>query len=70
MLDPDAGPPELAWRQSLYGGSGAPRKIDQAANKFFGLMTIGDDRAIDATYILGNIVYKKGAKTTPSAQQD
>lgn len=70
VLDPDAGPPELAWRQSLYGGSGAPRNIDEAANKFFGLMTIGDDRAIDATYILGNIVYKKGAKATPSAGQD
>ena len=70
MLDPDAGPPELAWRQSLYGGSGAPRNIDEAANKFFGLMTIGDDRAIDVTYILGNIVYKKGAKAVPSAGQD
>jgi len=70
ILDPDAGPPQLAWHQSLYGGPGAPKNLSDCANKFFSLMVLGDDRAIDATYILGKLAYKKGTGTIPPAQQE
>jgi guanine deaminase len=68
VLDTDAGPPQLPWHQSLYGGPGAPKNINDCANKFFSLMVLGDDRAVDATYVYGKLAYKKGAKTLPPAQ--
>ncbi len=68
VLDTDAGPPQLPWHQSLYGGPGVPKNMDDCASKLFSLTVLGDDRAVDATYVFGKLAYKKGAKTIPPAQ--
>lgn len=59
VLDLDSGPPHMAWHQSLYGGPGAPKTKGDAANKFFSLMAIGDDRNVDKTYVAGKLAYEK-----------
>jgi guanine deaminase len=59
VIAPDSGPPQMAWHQSLYGGPGAPENIDDCADKFFGLMSVGDDRNVEKTYIAGKLAYEK-----------
>jgi len=59
VLDLDSGPMQMAWHQSLYGGPGAPKTKEDAANKFFSLIAIGDDRNVDKTYIAGKLAYEK-----------
>ena len=53
MLDCNGGPPALAWRQSLIAEDGKPPTLEQAADLLFGLMTVGDDRAIEQTWAMG-----------------
>ena len=57
VLDCNGGPPALAWRQSLIAEDGKPPTLEQAADLLFGLMTVGDDRAIDQTWAMGRQVY-------------
>ena len=47
----------LAWRQSLIAEDGKPSTLEQAADLLFGLMTVGDDRAIEQTWAMGRQVY-------------
>ena len=61
-LDWNAGQLAMQWHQSLAVGAEGPQTIDQAAQLLFGVMTCGDDRNIDETWIAGERAYKKGAK--------
>ena len=61
-LDWNAGQLAMQWHQSLAVGGEGPQTIDQAAQLLFGVMTCGDDRNIDETWIAGERAYKKGAK--------
>jgi guanine deaminase len=57
-IDWNAGQAAMAWHQSLTTG-GDPETIEQAAQLLFGIMTVGDDRNIDETWIAGRRTYKK-----------
>ena len=57
VLDCNGGPPALAWRQSLIAADGKPQTLEQAADLLFGLMMVGDDRAIEQTWAMGRQVY-------------
>ena len=59
VLDVNAGQMALAWHQSLAAEDGLPTTMEQAAQLLFGVMTIGDDRNIDETWIAGKRAYKK-----------
>ncbi|PJJ65385.1 guanine deaminase [Compostimonas suwonensis] len=59
-LDWKAGPPALAWHQSLIADGGAPATLDDAANLLFGIMMVGDERSVDETWVLGERAYTKG----------
>jgi len=58
-LDWNAGQTAARGRQSLVVGEGAPKTIEQAAQLLFGVMTVGDDRNIDETWIAGRRAYKR-----------
>ena len=57
-LDSKAGQKAVAWRQSLVT-PGSPQTIDEAADLLFGVMMVGDDRAVDETWVMGKRLYKK-----------
>jgi guanine deaminase len=59
VLDWNAGPLGQAWRQSLTTGAGGPTTIEQAADLLFGLMMVGDDRAVAETWVMGRKLYEK-----------
>ncbi|MBS0538768.1 MAG: guanine deaminase [Proteobacteria bacterium] len=58
-LDWNGGPPATAWHQSLVADAKGPRSIEQAANLLFGVMMVGDERAVDETWVAGRRLYKK-----------
>jgi len=58
-LDWNGGPPGTAWRQSLVVGDEGPQSLEQAANVLFGIMMVGDQRAVDETWVWGKRLYKK-----------
>jgi guanine deaminase len=58
-LDWNAGQLAMAWHQSLATTGEAPETMEQAAQLLFGVMTVGDDRNIDETWIAGRRAYKK-----------
>lgn len=60
VLDWNGGPAAQGWRQSLTIDAAGPRTIDQAADLLFGIMMVGDDRAVDETWVMGQRLYKKG----------
>lgn len=58
-LDWNGGPMATEWHQSLaYSGDG-PQSMDEAANLLFGIMMVGDERAVDETWVMGKRLYKK-----------
>ena len=59
VLDWKGGPSVQSWRQSLVVGEAGPSTIEQAADLLFGLMMVGDDRAIDETWVSGRRLFKK-----------
>lgn len=59
MLDWNAGPRALAWRQSLVTGGRPPQTMAEAADLLFGIMMVADDRAVDQTWVMGRRLYKK-----------
>jgi guanine deaminase len=59
VLDVNAGQMAMAWRQSLAAEGGRPENMEQAAALLFGVMTVGDDRNVDETWIAGKRAYKK-----------
>jgi guanine deaminase len=60
-LDWTAGPPALAWRQSLIADERRPRTIERAADLLFGVMIVGDERAVAETWVMGKPLYRKGS---------
>jgi guanine deaminase len=62
-LDWNGGPPATKWHQSLIDKDKTPTTKEQAANLLFGIMTVGDERAVDETWVMGHRAYKRGAET-------
>jgi len=62
VLDVNAGQAAMAWHQSLAVEAGDPKTVEQAAQLLFGVMTVGDDRNVDETWVAGGRAYKKGEK--------
>jgi len=56
-LDWNGGPPAQSWHQSLICDK--PTTKEQAAELLFGIMAVGDDRAVDQTWVMGNRLYKR-----------
>ncbi|WP_428672139.1 guanine deaminase [Reyranella sp.] len=59
VLDWKGGPLAQSWRQSLVVDEAGPSTLEQAADLLFGLMMVGDDRAIDETWVMGRRLFKK-----------
>jgi guanine deaminase len=59
VLDWNGGPAIQSWRQSLVVGEAGPRTLDEAANLLFGLMMVGDDRAVAQTWAMGHCLLTK-----------
>ncbi|MEM1241351.1 MAG: guanine deaminase [Cyanobacteria bacterium P01_H01_bin.26] len=62
VLDPRA-TPLMAFRNSPE----APCDLQELADRVFSLVIMGDDRAIEATYILGEVAYERPATGGDSA---
>ncbi|SKA35981.1 guanine deaminase [Enhydrobacter aerosaccus] len=60
VLDWNGGQAAQAWHQSLVVEKEGPQTMEQVANLLFGIMMVGDDRAVDETWIMGKRLYKKG----------
>lgn len=56
VLDWTGGPPAAAWHSSLYG---APSDLQIAAELLFAIMMVGDERAVDETWVFGERLYKR-----------
>lgn len=56
-LDWNGGPPATAWHQSLICEK--PSTMKEAAQLLFGVMAVGDSRAVDETWVMGKRLYKK-----------
>jgi len=61
VMDWNAGQLAMRWRQSLIVEDAGPETIEQAVQLLFGVMTVGDDRNIDETWVAGKRAYKKAA---------
>ncbi|HEY9680157.1 MAG TPA: guanine deaminase [Oculatellaceae cyanobacterium] len=62
VLDWNAGQMAMPWHESLLTGSEGPQTMDAAASVLFSIMTLGDDRNIDETWIMGERAYSKSGK--------
>lgn len=58
-LDWNGGPPATAWHMSLLAPDGGPTTVQEAAELLFGIMMVGDERAVDETWLMGQRAYKK-----------
>lgn len=58
VLDWNGGPPATAWHQSLICAK--PTTMKEAAQLLFGVYAVGDERAVDETWVFGKRQYKKG----------
>jgi guanine deaminase len=58
-LDWNGGPCAMAWHQSLIVDETGPATMEQAANLLFGMMSVGDDRCVAETWIMGRQAYKR-----------
>jgi guanine deaminase len=67
VLDWNAGQRAMAWRESLLVDKDGPKTMTEAANLLFSIMTIGDDRNVDETWIMGERAYAKGARDPVAA---
>jgi len=65
-LDWNAGQSAMAWHQSLTT-IGNPETLDQAAQLLFGIMTVGDDRNVDETWIAGKRAYRRATRSPGDA---
>lgn len=65
VLDWNGGPLATKWHQSLIvKDGGSPKNIDEAAKLLFGVIAVGDDRAVDETWVYGKRLYKRGGEAT------
>jgi guanine deaminase len=58
-LDWNAGQLAVRWHQSLTSDDDSPETIDQAAQLLFGIMSLGDDRNVDETWVAGKRLYSR-----------
>jgi guanine deaminase len=58
-LDWNGGPIAMPWHQSLACSGTHPDTKVEAADLLFGIMMVGDDRAVDETWVMGRRLYKK-----------
>jgi len=58
VLDPNGGSSALPFRQSAFDKGGV-QSMKDAMSLLFGVMMLGDDRTVEATYIMGEVAYKK-----------
>jgi guanine deaminase len=49
----------MPWHQSLACSGTRPETKEEAADLLFGIMMVGDDRAVDETWVMGRRLYKK-----------
>ena len=68
-LDWNAGQSAMAWHQSLVT-TGTPDTMEQAAKLLFGIMSVGDDRNVDETWIAGKRAYAKSDRAEVSRSVD
>lgn len=61
VLDWTGGQRATGWHTSLIVGPDGPQNITDAANLLFSIMTIGDDRSVDETWVMGKRLYKKAS---------
>lgn len=61
-LDWTAGQHAMAWHQSLITSTDTPATIEEAAALLFGVMTVGDDRCVDETWIAGECAYRQSGR--------
>ena len=66
VLDWNAGPRAMVWHESMIVGNEGPQTMAEAADLLFSIMTVGDDRNVDETWIMGNRAYQKSAKDEPA----
>ncbi len=62
VLDPGA-TPLMAFRNS----PSTPADLSELADQVFSLMMMGDDRTVQATYILGELAYKRADAVLPTS---
>lgn len=62
VIDWNGGPSAVKWHQSLITET-SPKNKDEAAKLLFGVIAVGDDRAVDETWVAGRRLYKKGLGT-------
>ncbi|GAA0997374.1 guanine deaminase [Subtercola frigoramans] len=58
-LDWKAGPPGSDWHAELIADGGDPVTVDDAANMLFGVMIVGDERAVAETWVMGEKAYQR-----------
>jgi guanine deaminase len=58
-LDWNGGPAATEWHQSLVTSNGGPATMEQAAELLFGIMMVGDARAVEETWVMGKRAYKR-----------
>lgn len=63
VLDPRSTP-----LMALRNGPDTPQTLTELADQTFALMMMGDDRAVGATYVLGNLAYQRDSLRHDSAQ--
>ncbi len=68
VLDWNAGPRALKWHQSLIVGDKGLASKDIAANVLFGIMSCGDDRNVDETWVMGKRAYKRDRGSSSTEQ--
>ncbi|MCU1478177.1 MAG: guanine deaminase [Subtercola sp.] len=64
-LDWTEGPAGAEWHSQLIADGGDPVTMDDAANMLFGIMIVGDERAVDQTWVMGEKAYHKAAEVEP-----
>lgn len=61
VLDWNAGQRAMEWHESLLVSKDGPQTMTEAANLLFSIMSVGDDRNVDETWIMGEKAYEKNA---------
>jgi len=61
VLDWNAGQRAMEWHESLLVGKDGPTTKAEAANLLFSIMSVGDDRNVEETWIMGERAYQKSA---------
>jgi guanine deaminase len=60
VLDWTGGPPATKWHQSLVTESaGESFTLDEVSDLLFGIMMVGDERAVSSTWIMGERAYQR-----------